>query len=58
MLRQWDYWDGDSVLAGLTLRWNRGRTYVQAAYDLEVSTSGTDYDGLRHIAGLTVGFLF
>ena len=58
MLRQWDYWDGDSVLAGLTLRWSRGRTYVQAAYDLELSTSGTDYDGLRHVAGLTVGFLF
>lgn len=57
LLRQWDYWDGDSVLAGLTLRWSRGRTYVQAAYDLECSASA-DYDGLRHVAGLTLGFVF
>ena len=57
MLQQWDYWDGDSLLVGLTAQWHKGRTYVRARYDLEASAS-SDYDGLRHAAGLTVGFVF
>lgn len=59
LLRQWDYWDGDSYLASLGLRWmaDGGRTYVRARYDFEASTSA-DADGYRHSLAVVVGFVF
>ena len=61
MLLQWEYWEGNSWLAGAGLRWNApsGRMYVSGRYDLEVSTEPpTDIGGSRHTASLTLGWVF
>ena len=61
MLRQWEYWEGNSWLAGVGLKWHSasGRTYVRARYDVEDSTEpSTDIGGTRHNAALTLGFIF
>ncbi len=61
MLLQWEYWEGDSWLAGLGARWTStsGRTYVRGRYNLEVSTEpASDIGGSRHTASLTLGFIF
>ena len=58
LLKQWDYWDGDTVLVGIAAAWRKDRMYVQARYDIEVSASAVDNDGTRQVAGLTVGFIF
>ena len=61
LYRQWEYWEGNSWLAGIGLNWHSssGRTYVRARYDLEVSTEPpTDIGGSRHTASLTLGFRF
>ena len=59
LLRQWDYWDGNSYLGALGLHWvsATGRTSVRARYDFEASTAA-DADGFRHSLALTVGFVF
>ena len=58
MLAHWAFWHGDSILVGFAAEWRRNRMYVQARYDLEVSTSAAGFDDMRHVAGLTVGFIF
>lgn len=57
--KQWDLWDGSSYLGGLDVDWisASGRTYVKAHYSVEVSTELAE-EGSRHVAGLTLGFVF
>lgn len=57
--KQWDLWDGSSYLGGLDVDWTSasGRTYVKAHYRVEVSTELAE-EGSRHVAGLTLGFVF
>ena len=57
LMRQWDYWDGDSWLGRLGLKWMSpsGRSYIQAQYGIIASDYFTDF---RHSASLTVGFVF
>ena len=59
LLAQWDYWEGDGLLASLQMRWTSAdeRMYVHARYDFE-SSLASDGDGSRHVASLTLGFVF
>lgn len=56
---QWDNWDGDNILGAMDVRWvsARGRCYVDAHYIIG-GVPGPDDKRLRHLASLTVGFVF
>lgn len=53
--QQCRFWTGNSVMGGVSAAWTRGRMTLGLDYGFEAATA---FDGARHTASLTLGFVF
>ena len=55
LMRQINFWTGDSISSRLTVTWTHGRMTLGADYGMDAATA---FDGFRHTASLTASFSF
>lgn len=55
LMRQINFWTGDSISSRLTVTWTQGRMTLGADYGMDAATA---FDGFRHTASLTASFSF
>lgn len=53
--KQWDFWDGDNFIGGLSVVWHGKKLYVRADYGFEATSH---FNAARHAGGLTLGLSF
>ena len=53
--QQLNYWTGNSIIGQASASWTHGRMTLSLDYGFEAATS---FDGARHTASLTAGFVF